>query len=189
VPVLAPPRSLRHPHHGETATILQAAHESDGVRTIVHVAIEPAGGAPLFRRTAYAKRVEVLEGMLMLRLGDARRRLGPGDTAVVPAGVPHRLANDELEPVALLVDVEPGHTGFERALMATAGLAADGLVSRRGIPLNPYHLATLLEWSETRLAGSAESAVQQLAARARETGLDLALAERAARRDVFPRRG
>jgi mannose-6-phosphate isomerase-like protein (cupin superfamily) len=178
MPVLAPPRSLRHPHHGETATILQAAHESDGVRTIVHVALDAAGGSPLFRRAAYEKRLEVLEGALTLRLGDVPRRLGPGDTAVVPAGVPHRLANDELEPLALLVDVEPGHAGYERALMASAGLAADGLVSRRGIALNPYHLATLLDWSETRLVGAADSAVRRLAARARETGLDLALAER-----------
>jgi len=98
--------------------------------------------------------------------------------AVIPAGAAHRLANDTLEPVDLLIDIVPGHAGFERALLASYGLAADGLVSRRGIPLNPYHLATLLDWSETRLDGAAESAVGELAARARETGLDLALAER-----------
>ena len=164
--------------HGETATFLQASHESDGVRTILHLMIDAAGGEPVPRSAGYNKRVEVLEGTLTLHLADAQRLLGPGETALVPAGIPHRLANDDIDPLALLVDVEPGHTGFERALMASYGLAADGLVSRRGIPLNPYHLATLLEWSATRLPGAPESAVKQLAARARQTGVDLALAER-----------
>ena len=178
MPVLVAPRSLRHHLHGETATFLQAAHESDGVRTILHVALDAAAGAPLFRRAAYEKRYEVLAGTLTLHRPEGALRLGPGDTETVGAGESHRVANDELEPVAALIDVEPGHVGFERALMASYGLAADGLVSRRGIPLNPYHLATLLDWSETRLDGAAESAVGELAARARETGLDLALAER-----------
>jgi mannose-6-phosphate isomerase-like protein (cupin superfamily) len=174
----APPRSLRHPSHGETATFLQASHESDGVRTILHLGIEPAGGEPLSRRAGYAKRVEVLEGTLTLHLADATRRLAPGEKAVVPAGIAHRLANDALEPLAVLVDVNPGHTGFERALMASYGLAADGLVSRRGVPLNPYFLATILEWSETRIPDASQDAVRRLALRARERGLDVALAER-----------
>jgi hypothetical protein len=97
---------------------------------------------------------------------------------VIDAGALHRLTNDELEPISLLVDIVPGHAGFERALMASYGLAADGLVSRRGIPMNPHHLATLLDWSETRLGGAPGDAVARLSARARETGLDVALAER-----------
>lgn len=176
--VAAPLRSLRHPQHGETATFLQASHESDGVRTILHLVLDAAGGEPAPRSAAYAKRIEVLEGTLTLHMADAQRRLAPGETAVIPAGIAHRLGNDDVDPVAVLVDVNPGHTGFERALMASYGLAADGLVSRRGIPLNPYHLAILLDWSETRLPGAPEGAVRMLAARARESGLDLALAER-----------
>lgn len=176
--VLAPPRSLRHPHHGETATFLQAAHESDGARTILHLTLDPAGGEPLLRRAAYPKHVEVLEGALTLHVDGVARRLEGGETAVIDAGAAHRLANDELEPVALLVDIVPGHAGFERAVMASYGLAADGLVSRRGIPMNPYHLATLLDWSETRLGGAAGDAVARLARRACDQGLDVALAER-----------
>jgi hypothetical protein len=106
------------------------------------------------------------------------RALGPGETAVVPADVLHRLANDTLEPVTYLVDLHPGHAGFERAVMAWSGLAADGLVSRRGIPLNPYHLATLLDWAETRVPGVPEPGARMLARRARAKGLDAVLAER-----------
>ena len=73
--VLAPPRSLRHPHHGETATFLQAAHESDGARTILHLTLDPAGGEPLTRRAAYPKHVEVLEGALTLHTDGVAQRL------------------------------------------------------------------------------------------------------------------
>ena len=53
--VAAPPRSLRHPQHGETATFLQASHESDGLRTILHLVLGPAGGECVPRSAAYAK--------------------------------------------------------------------------------------------------------------------------------------
>ena len=178
MPVLAPPRSLRHPHHGETATFLQTAAESGGERTILHLSLCPAGGESLARRAAYDKQVEVLAGTLTVYVDGVPCHVDAGEVAVIPAGASHRLANDSLSDVDLLLDIVPGHAGFERALVASYGLAAEGLVSRRGIPMNPYFLATLLEWSETSLEGAAESAVRTLAARARERGLDRALAER-----------
>jgi quercetin dioxygenase-like cupin family protein len=178
MPVASPTRTFRHPQQNDTATFLETAAESGGARTLLQVELGPAGSNAAHRHTTYAEHFEVVEGTLTVHLGDAERRLGPGETAAVPAGVLHRFANDTCEAVTFRVELHPGHLGFERALMAGYGLAADGLVSRRGIPLNPYHLAILLEWSEMAIPGAAQPAVRMLARRARRKGIDARLAAR-----------
>ncbi len=77
--------------------------------------------------------------------------------------------------------MRPGRAGFEKALKAGYGLAADGLTAPSGAPKNPYHLAVLLGWSEIRMPGVftlAEPLLRLLAGRARRKGIDAELEAR-----------
>jgi quercetin dioxygenase-like cupin family protein len=49
------------------------------------------GGPPVHLHQAAEERFEVLEGRLEVCVGGRWRTLGPGDTAVIPPGVPHTL--------------------------------------------------------------------------------------------------
>jgi hypothetical protein len=67
--------------------------------------------------------------------------------------------------------LRPGSSGFEKAMKAAYGLAADGRILSDGTPKNLDHLAILLEWSEARLPGVV-GALELLARRARKKGID-----------------
>jgi hypothetical protein len=79
--------------------------------------------------------------------------LRPGERAIAPRNTLHRFRNTTEEPARFLVELRPGHGGFEKAIKLAYGLASDGRVSAKGIPKNLYHLAVLLEWSDMRLPG------------------------------------
>ena len=65
----------------------------------------------------------------------------------------HHFRKTMEEPARFLVELRPGHSGFEKVLKVAYGLAADGLAAANGAPRNPYHLALALEWGEGRLPG------------------------------------
>ncbi len=93
----------------------------------------------------------------------------------------HRFRNPTGSPARFLVELRPGHAGFERAIKAGYGLAADGLTGPTGIPKNIYHLAVLLGWSEMSVPGIftlAEPLFRLLAVRARRKGIDADLEAR-----------
>lgn len=116
-----------------------------------------------------------------IRLGEGIHILHPGDKAAAKRDMLHSFNNPTGETTTFLVELRPGHPGFERALKAGYGLARDGLVLANGVPRNLYHLAVLLEWSEMRLPGvrgMLEPVVWLLARRARRRGIDRSLEER-----------
>ena len=101
----------------------------------------------------YAEHFEVLEGVLEVMVGGGTRALRPGEKAVAPKNTLHDFRNPTGEPATFLVELRPGSAGFEKALKAGYGLAADGLTRADGTPKYLYYLAVLLEWSDMRLPG------------------------------------
>ena len=93
----------------------------------------------------------------------------------------HRFRNPTNQPARFLVELRPGHSGFEKAIKVAYGLASDGLASANGTPRNLYYTALLMEWSDIRLPGIytvAEPLFRLLAKRARRKGIDRELEAR-----------
>jgi quercetin dioxygenase-like cupin family protein len=174
-------RSFYHPLQKDTATFLETCEESGGARTLIEVELAPRGGNAAHRHLTYAERFEALDGPLTVRVDDAVRRLEPGETATAAEGSLHCFSNPTDEPVTFLVELTPGHAGFERALQVGYGLARDGLTRKDGVPRSLYQLALLLEWSDIRLPGAMRAlgpVVRLLARRARRKGVERTLVER-----------
>lgn len=132
----------------------------------------------------YDERFEVLEGALEVLVDKETRTLRTGQRAVAPKNVLHRFRNTTEGPVRFLVELRPGHAGFEKAIKVAYGLASDGRARADGTPRNLYHLAILLEWSDMRLPGVftvAEPLFRLLAERARRKGIDRELEAKYAR--------
>jgi mannose-6-phosphate isomerase-like protein (cupin superfamily) len=51
-----------------------------------------------------------------MRLGDEEREVAPGDTVVIPPGVPHKLWNDGAEPLRLLCCCAPAYSHEDTVL-------------------------------------------------------------------------
>ena len=86
----------------------------------------------------YAEHFEVLEGRLTVLLDGKEHQLHAGDTAVAPAGALHNFRNPTTGTVVFRVELRPGHRGFERAIQAGYGLAADGRTRADGTPKPSY---------------------------------------------------
>jgi quercetin dioxygenase-like cupin family protein len=168
-------RRYYHPLQKDYATFLKTSEETGDEYTLIEVEVAPGGGnAPHYHKT-YAEHFEVLEGVLEVTVDGETLALRRGEKAVAPKNILHNFRNPSGEPTTFLVELRPGSSGFEKAVKAGYGLAADGLTRADGTPKNLYYLAVLLEWSDIRLPGIftvAEPLFRSLAKRARRKGID-----------------
>jgi quercetin dioxygenase-like cupin family protein len=174
-------RRIYHPIQRDAAIFLETAEESGGARTLLEVELAPGGRNEPHRHLTYAEHFEAVEGDLTVRLGRASSVLSPGEQVVAPPGSAHCFANETAEVVRFLVELRPGHRGFEQALQIGYGLARDGRCDARGLPRDIRHLAVLGDMSDIRLCGAMralEPVMHTVARRARARGLDAELIER-----------
>jgi mannose-6-phosphate isomerase-like protein (cupin superfamily) len=170
-------RRYYHPTQKDYATFLKTSEETGGEYTLIEIEVAPGGGNDPHYHLTYDEHFEVLDGVLEVLVNKDTVTLRPGQKAVAPRNVLHRFRNTTEEPTRFLVELRPGHAGFEKAIKVAYGLASDGKN-----PLhNPYYTAVLLEWSDMRLPGIftiAEPLFRLLAKRARRKGIDRELETR-----------
>ncbi len=174
-------RRYYHPIQKDYATFLETSEESGGERTLIEVEVAPGGGNDPHYHLTYDEHFEVLEGALEVLVGKDTVTLRPGEKAVATKNTLHRFRNPTNQPARFLVELRPGHSGFEKAIKVAYGLASDGLASANGTPRNLYYTALLMEWSDIRLPGIytvAEPLFRLLARRARRKGIDRELEAR-----------
>jgi len=175
------PRRYYHPIQKDYATFLETSEESGGERTLIEVEVAPGGGNDPHYHLTYDEHFEVLEGALEVLVGKDTVTLRPGEKAVATKNTLHRFRNRTDQPARFLVELRPGHSGFEKAIKVAYGLASDGLASANGTPRNLYYTALLMEWSDIRLPGIytvAGPLFRLLARRARRKGIDRKLEAR-----------
>src|SRR3712207_1250809 len=136
-------RRYYHSEQKDYATIIETSEETGGERTLIEIEVAPGGGTPPHYHKIYGEHFEVLEGELEVRVGGATRVVRSGEKASVPLDTLHNFRNPTDASTVFLVELRPGSTGFEKALMAGYGLASDGTN-----PIyHPYYLAVILGWS------------------------------------------
>ena len=85
------------------------------------------------------ERFTILAGKAHFTLNGEKHVAGPGQTVVVPAGVPHSVANPGPAQIDSIVERRPALQAKEFH-EAAAGLAADGKTTPTGVPKNPLQL-------------------------------------------------
>jgi mannose-6-phosphate isomerase-like protein (cupin superfamily) len=127
---------------GEYAVVLRGSEDRGSGPGIVHLLARP-GAAVVGEHfhPGIVERFTVLSGRLEARLDGRELSLGPGQSAVAPAGVAHDWWNgSKTEEAHVLVEIAaaPGGGGdadrFEQLIGMLFGLANDGKVDRRGRP-------------------------------------------------------
>jgi quercetin dioxygenase-like cupin family protein len=178
---IPPERRVHNPSQRDAAIFLETSAETGGKRTLIEVELAPGGSNPAHRHVVFAERLKVARGTLTVRVGDEEHMLAPGDKACAPVGSLHSFANRTEEPVRFLLELLPGHRGFEQSMQIACGLAADGLVDADGLPKRLSHLALLVDLADTRIGGRMkvlEPVLGLLARRARHSGVETELVER-----------
>jgi mannose-6-phosphate isomerase-like protein (cupin superfamily) len=91
--------------------VLLRSEQSDGQVSMIETAPGPGAGPPLHHHD-FDEAFYVMEGELTFQLRDERFRVGPGELAFAPRGVPHTFANLTDAPARQLIVCTPA--GFER---------------------------------------------------------------------------
>jgi mannose-6-phosphate isomerase-like protein (cupin superfamily) len=96
---------------GEVHVVIHADAASTGGALGVMEEVPPLADTPLHVHTNEDELFYALEGEHVIQVGDEEHRIGPGETAFGPRGVPH--AQRRVVPAAgrILIAVTPG--GFE----------------------------------------------------------------------------
>jgi mannose-6-phosphate isomerase-like protein (cupin superfamily) len=174
-------RRIVNPVQHDAVTFLATSAQTAGERTLARLEVAPGGKVTSHYHRSYSERFRILAGRLGVELDDRRLALEPGHDVTVPTGARHAWVNPGPDPAVAEVELRPGQPGWERMIRTVYGLAADGRVTRNGIPRNPLHLALALEWADMRLpglAGRLQPALSALARVARRAGVDRALERR-----------
>src|SRR5205823_6960335 len=98
-----------------------------------------SGATPGHRRSRQEERFTMLAGHAHFTLGGEKHVARPGQTIVVPAGVPHSVANPGPAQIDGIVERRPARQAKEFH-EAVAGLVADGKTTPAGTPKNPLQL-------------------------------------------------
>lgn len=78
---------------GLSHALLARSEDTAGRLSLMRMDVPPGVGPPLHRHPDLDEAMFVLEGTVVVRLGDVEHELGPGGFAWMPRGVPHAFAN------------------------------------------------------------------------------------------------
>lgn len=179
----AAPDWAHNPVTGEIGHVMVRPEEGDGTFAVVELWLQPGAAVPgAHTHASIVERFDVLEGELGFRLGDAERKLHPGDGVVeIPIGTVHDWWNAGAGIARVRVEIEavpstPGGTHrFIEMIEAVWSLGALGKVNEAGMP-DPLWLAAIAhEYKDTIRFVKPPAAVQAvvfppLAAIARSLG-------------------
>ncbi|MGH3024521.1 MAG: cupin domain-containing protein [Gaiellaceae bacterium] len=134
--------TVENPVTGERITFLATSADTNGEAVVIETVVRPQGFvAAAHVHPFQTERFEVVAGRLGLRVGEETMALGPGESAAVEPGTPHRFWNGGGDDVRFVCEIRPA-LQFESLLETMFALAADGKTTRKGLP-NPLRLAVI----------------------------------------------
>jgi len=132
-------RPFFNPATGEWVTYTAIAADSHGQLVRFNWRSVPGGVITEHIHPRQEERFTIIAGQAHFTLNGEQRVAGPGETIVVPAGVPHSEGNPGPGEIEGVVELRPAlHT--KEWHEALAGLVADGKTTPRGAPKNPLQL-------------------------------------------------
>lgn len=166
-------RTFYNPVYKDKVRLLAASEDSKGEYTLLEIDVAPGGGNPLHAHLDYTEKFTVISGVLEVQVGRYTHLLHSGDSITVPRKDFHRFANSSEHLTKFLVELRPAQPGFEKAMAIAYGLAADGLVTKRGIPKKFAHLSLVVVLSNALPAGFARLMMPLFRWKATRSGAEL----------------
>lgn len=125
---------LINPITGQNLKFLQTAKDTDGQLLEMESTFKAGSQQPIEHYHPYQNEdFKVLEGELLVKLGNELRTIKAGDTLHIPANQPHAMWNASNANAVVNWQVRPA-MDTEYMFETTWGLAADGKVNKKGMP-------------------------------------------------------
>jgi quercetin dioxygenase-like cupin family protein len=125
---------IHNPRTGQRMRFLLTGAETGGALLRIETVNPPNGVAePVHIHPRQESRAEVVAGTLRFVVDGASRRIGPGETIVIPAGTPHNFVNDGDEDAVAIQEFRPALRTAE-FFELLFDLARRGELDERGMP-------------------------------------------------------
>ena len=99
---------LENPQTGEYFEFVQTAAQTNGSSSTMKVMVAKGGFKPAMHKHLYQdEKFEVLSGKLTYNLDSKVGIVGPGETVILPKGIPHTHFNAENEDLIMLQTASP----------------------------------------------------------------------------------
>ncbi len=174
-------RTQEHPYVGQRTTFLEMAHETDEEYTLLEVELEPGRGNSVHFHDRFSETFYPKSGTLGVHHDGKDMEVEVGDSVIVEPGEQHRFFNpSDDEAITFQVLIEPGSSGFEKALYILYGLGRDGKLDEDGAPESIYYTAIFMVLSDTRAPGifsALTPLMSRIAGRAQRLGIEEELFE------------
>lgn len=109
----APTTQMRIPDKGYSRHLVGPDHGARNVHEVISVLLVDAPLAPYHHHERAETIYHVLEGDVVVLVGDRRYRMGPDDIVFIPPGVPHAIGNPgAVEARALGIYAPSAHDDF-----------------------------------------------------------------------------
>ncbi|MGA8297515.1 MAG: cupin domain-containing protein [Acidimicrobiales bacterium] len=136
-------RPFFNPATGEWITYTAIAEDSDGQLVRFTWRSVPGGVITEHVHPHQEERFTIIAGEAHFTVDGEERVVGPGETIVVPVGVPHSETNPGSVEIEGVVELRPAlHS--RQMHEAFGGLATEGKTTSRGAPKNPLQLGATL---------------------------------------------
>lgn len=174
-------RRIHHPIQKHAVVFLETAAETNGQHSLMEVEMGNNGGAVLHYHHGFSETISCIEGELEVIVNHKTKVLRAGQSVTIPPRVSHTAYNRSDDKCRCVLEIRPGHRGFEQALQITYGLVNDGLCDKRGLPSDRLAMAWLFTLSDSTVAGWAKFFkffIRKQAKKAIEKGIDKYLIDR-----------
>jgi quercetin dioxygenase-like cupin family protein len=134
---------VEHPVTGERITFFETSEETNGEYAVFELRVRPYGFVVAPHIHPFAEEsFEIRSGTFTFMVDGHERRVGPGDSATVPAGTPHAWWNSGGDEGVAIVEFRPT-LKTEEFFESFFGLVQDGKISlKTGLP-NVLWLASI----------------------------------------------
>jgi mannose-6-phosphate isomerase-like protein (cupin superfamily) len=133
-------REFSNPATGESIQFTEAPQDAGEDLLRLNWRSMPGGWITEHVHPNQEERFAITAGQAHFTIGGEQRVVGPGETLVIPIGVPHSQSNPGSVAVEGVVELRPAlHT--KQMFEAFAGLSSEGKTTSRGAPKNPLQLA------------------------------------------------
>jgi quercetin dioxygenase-like cupin family protein len=128
------PREIVNPRTGQRMRFLLTGEDTGGALLRLETVNPPTGlPEPVHVHPHQETRAEMSSGTLRFVVDGAERRIGPGESITIPAGVPHHFVNDGDEDAVAIQEARPALRTAEFFITYFA-MAARGELDEHGRP-------------------------------------------------------
>lgn len=118
---------IKLPRTKDKIVFIKTSADTGGEYSVLLAEVYSGSGPPVHYHKIITQTFKVLEGVLLLKVKDKVHTLRAGDICTIPPKVPHSESSEKGKLMKCIVEICPGHKGYEDFMNMTYNKFANKL--------------------------------------------------------------